>query len=54
MVGHIADFLCEYQYLFPTKFIEMKGIVGDLGVMRIPLKADAMPVKQRPYIKSSL
>ena len=28
----------------------MKGIVRDLGVMRIPLKEDARPVKQRPYI----
>ncbi len=37
-VGHIVDLLHEYQDLFPTKFIEMKGIVGDLGVMRIPLK----------------
>ena len=27
----------------------MKGIVGDLGVMRIPLKEDARPVKKRPY-----
>ena len=27
----------------------MKGIVGDLGVIRIPLKEDARPVKQRPY-----
>ena len=27
----------------------MKGIVGDLGIMRIPLKEDARPVKQRPY-----
>ena len=27
----------------------MKGIVGDLGVMRIPLKEDARPVKQCPY-----
>ena len=27
----------------------MKGIVGDLGVMRIPLKEDARLVKQRPY-----
>ena len=27
----------------------MKGIVGDLGVMRIPLKEDARPVKQHPY-----
>ena len=41
--------LHDYQYLFPTKFKEMKGIVGDLGVMRIPLKEDARPVKQHPY-----
>ena len=27
----------------------MKGIVGDLRVMRIPLKEDPRPVKQRPY-----
>ena len=41
--------LHDYQDLFPTKFTEMKGIVGDLGVMRIPLKEDARPVKQHPY-----
>ena len=41
--------LHDYQDLFPTKFTEMKGIVGDLGVMRILLKEDARPVKQRPY-----
>ena len=27
----------------------MKGIVGDLGVIHIPLKEDARPVKQHPY-----
>jgi len=27
----------------------MKGIVGDLGVMKIPLKVDARPCKQCPY-----
>ena len=27
----------------------MKGVVRDLGVMRIPLKEDARPVKQCPY-----
>ena len=41
--------LHDYQDLFPTKFTEMKGIVGDLGVMRIPLKEDVKPVKQCPY-----
>ena len=48
-VGHIADLLQEYQDLFPTKFTELKGILRDLGVMRIPLKADVKPVKHRPY-----
>ena len=32
-----------------TNFREMKGIVGDLGEMKIPLKPDARPVKQWPY-----
>ena len=27
----------------------MKGILGDIGVMKIPLKADAKPIKQHPY-----
>jgi hypothetical protein len=27
----------------------MKGIKGPMGDMRIPLKLDARPVKQRPY-----
>ncbi len=31
------------------KFTEMKGIKGTLGKMKIPLKKDARPIKQRPY-----
>jgi hypothetical protein len=27
----------------------MKGIKGPMGEMKIPLKLDARPVKQRPY-----
>ena len=27
----------------------MKGIIGDLGEMKIPLKPDAKPVNQRPH-----
>lgn len=48
-VSKITNILHEYQELFPTRFSNMKGIVGDLGVMKIPLKLDAKPVKQRPY-----
>jgi len=45
-VSKITELLKEYQEIFPTKFSEMKGIVGALGVMRIPLKVDAKPCKQ--------
>ena len=31
------------------KLSEMKGILGEIGVMKIPLKVDAKPMKERPY-----
>jgi hypothetical protein len=49
MVDKVAELLREYQDLFPTKITDLKGIVGDLGMMKITLKPDAKPVKQRPY-----
>ena len=45
----IIDLLHDFQDLFPTKFSEMKGILGDIGEMKIPLKPDAKLVRQRPY-----
>jgi hypothetical protein len=48
-IDKIIELLHEYQDLFPTKFTDMKGIKGPMGEMRIPLKLDAKPVKQRPY-----
>lgn len=48
-VDKVAELLHEYQDLFPTKFSDLKGIVGDLGVMKINLKPDVKPVKQCPY-----
>jgi hypothetical protein len=48
-IDKITELLHEYQDLFPTKFIDMKGIKGPMGEMSIPLKLDARPVKQRPY-----
>ena len=48
-VEKFVEFLREYQDLFPTKITELKEILGDLGVMKITLKPDAKPVKQRPY-----
>ena len=49
-VGKVFELLIEYQDLFPTKFSELKGIIGELRVMKITLKPDACLVKQRPYI----
>ena len=48
-IRNITNLLHGYQDLFPTKFSEMKGIVGDLGEMKIPLNPNAKPTKQRPY-----
>ena len=45
----ITYLLHEFQYLFPMKFSEMKGILGDLGEMKIPLKPHAKPMRQRLY-----
>ena len=42
-VAKITDLLHEYQDIFPTIFSEMKGIVGNLGEMKIPLRPDAKP-----------
>ena len=35
-VGYIANLLQEYEDLFLAKFTEMKGILGDLRVMKFP------------------
>jgi len=35
--------------MFLATFTEMKGIEGELGEMKIPLKPDARPVIHRPY-----
>jgi hypothetical protein len=48
-VERIIELLRKYNDLFPTKFIDMKGITGDLGEMKIPLKPEARPIRQRPY-----
>ena len=42
----ITEILHEFQDCFPMKFSAIKGIVGDLGDMKIPLKPNGKPVKQ--------
>ena len=49
MVDKVAELLHEYQDFFPTKFMDLKGIIGDLGVMKITLIPNVEPVKKRPY-----
>jgi hypothetical protein len=49
IVERITELLHEYSDLFPTTFTEMKGITGELGEMKIPLKPEARLVRQRPY-----
>ena len=41
----ITDMLHEFQDLFSTKFSEMKGILGDLGEMKISLKPYVKPIR---------
>lgn len=48
-VDKVTGLLCEYQDLFPTKLTNLKGIIGDLGMMNITLKPNVKLVKQRPY-----
>jgi hypothetical protein len=45
----ITELLHEYNDLIPTKFTEMKGIVGEQGEMNIPLKDEARSIRQWPY-----
>ena len=43
-MAKITDLLHEFQDIFLMRFLEMKGILGDLGEMKILLKLDAKPV----------
>ena len=49
IVEIITLLLREYIDLFPTTFIEMKGITEEVGEMKIPLRAEERPIRQRPY-----
>jgi hypothetical protein len=46
---NIQALLREYEGLFPTRFSKLKGIKGYLGEMKIELKYDSKPVKNRTY-----
>ena len=46
-VAKITDLLHEYQDLVPTNVSEMRGIVADLGDLKIPLQLAAKPSQQQ-------
>jgi hypothetical protein len=46
IVESITNLLHEYIDLFPTTFTKMKGIAGELGEMKIPLRAEGRPIRQ--------
>ena len=48
-VDKVVELLREYQDLFLTKIMELEGILGNLGMMKITLKLDAKLVRQHPY-----
>ena len=45
----IIDLLKEFQYLFAWDYKDLKGLVAEMGEMKIYIKPDAWPVKKRPY-----
>jgi len=49
IVNKFIELLHKYKGFFPTNLLDLKGIIGDLGIMKITLKLDTKPIKQRPY-----
>jgi hypothetical protein len=48
-VESIIELLREYSDMFPTMFTEIKDIAGELGETKISVRAEARPIRQRPY-----
>ena len=45
IVDKVSKLLRKYQDLFRTKFSDLKGIIGDVGVMKITLNSYVKPMK---------
>ena len=45
----IVDLLKEYQDVFARDYKDLKGLVKEMGEMKIDLLLEATPVKKRPY-----
>jgi hypothetical protein len=48
-IERITELLHKYNDLFPTTFTKMKGIAGELGEMKTPLKPKVRHARKRPY-----
>lgn len=48
-VDKVVELLCKYRDLLPTKFSDLKCIIGDFRVMKVTLKLTVKPVKMRSY-----
>ena len=46
-VSQVVDLLKEYEGIFPSTFLEMKGITWDLWEMKIQLKPNEKPINRR-------
>ena len=48
-VAEITNLLKEYRDVFVIDYKELKGLVQEMGEMKINIKPDARPFKKRPY-----
>jgi hypothetical protein len=46
IVESITKLFRKYSDLFPTTFTEMKGIAGEMGEMKIPLRPEVRSIRQ--------
>ena len=45
----IVNLLKEFQDVFARDYKDLKGLVHEMGEMKIDIKPDARPVNKRPY-----
>ena len=45
----IIDLLKEFQDVFSRYYKDLKGLVAEMGEMKIDIKPDARPINKRPY-----
>ena len=45
----IVNLLMEFKYVFAWDYKYLKGLVAEMGEMKIDIKPDAQPIKKIPY-----